>query len=249
MVDFGYKETEGEIRTHFVAVTTTKTTQHTTNIKPWTTNHDGKPVTRLHDKERILTHAAALQLISKKTTIPVPKLLGFGENPDGTAWIETERVTHGGIWLDLVQHWCRMPEGKKHVDGASECPECEQIAFANARRFVQDEVLPQLNSLRSDTTGLNGIVIPPLWIMDYDPETRWEPKKAAPGEEYVFCHGNLHAHSILMHAETLHVMKIVDWDNAGFLPEEFQLWTVERPKYEELFTDRERCKRLADMMV
>jgi hypothetical protein len=143
-----------------------------------------------------------------------------------------------------------MPPGKKHVDAETECAECEQIAFANARRYIQEEILPQLSSLRSDTTGLDGMVIPPLWVMDYDTETRWQPMKAASGEkEYIFCHGNLHARSIPMHAETLHVMKIVDWDNAGFFPEEFQVWTVERPKYEALFRDLEQCKKLSDMMV
>ncbi len=250
MVDWGFKETEGEIRTTYLAVTTTKTAVHTTNIQPWSTTRKGELLSRLHDKERILTHAAALELIAKKTTIPVPKLLGVGENPDGSAWIEIER-THGGIYLELVQHRCRMPPGKKHTSTDTECAECERIAMANARRYIQDEILPQLDSLRSDTTGLNGTVIPPLWIMDYDPATKWLPKKAVVGEEeYVFCHGNLHAHSILMHPETLHVMKVVDWDNAGFFPKEFQLWTTERDKYEELFFDnKERCKELSDMMV
>jgi hypothetical protein len=209
---------------------------------------NGELISRLYDKERMLNHAAALQLISSKTAIPVPKLLGSGENPDGTAWLETER-THGGIWLDLVGETCRMPPGKKHTDDG-ECEECARIAEANASRYIRDEILPQLNSLRSDTTGLNGVVIPPLWIMDYDPETYWPPKKAAAGEEeYVFCHGNLHAHSILMHAETLHVMKVVDWDNAGFFPKEFQRWTVRRPDYNELFTNTARCKELGDLMV
>jgi hypothetical protein len=52
-----------------------------------------------------------------------------------------------------------------------------------------------------------------------------------------------------MHAETLHVMKVVDWDNAGFFPAEFQRWTVRRPDYNELFTNTERCKELTDLMV
>jgi hypothetical protein len=85
MVVSGYKEKEGEIRTAFVAVTTTKSALHTTNIKPWSTDCQGNLITRLYDKERIQTHVAAQQLVSKKTSIPVPKLLGFGENPDGTA--------------------------------------------------------------------------------------------------------------------------------------------------------------------
>ncbi|KAG7287206.1 hypothetical protein NEMBOFW57_006711 [Staphylotrichum longicolle] len=246
MVTYGYEDKEGEIRTHFVTAITTKTTQHVANIKPWAINVKGETISRLYDKERILNHAAALQLIAAKTTIPVPKLLGFGENPDGTAWIEIER-THGGIWLDLVHDQCRMPPGKKHAPGG-ECFECERIAEANARRYIEDEILPQLESLRSDTTGLNGVVVPPLWIMDYDAKTYWPPKKADT-EEFVFCHGNLHAHSLLMHAETLHVLKVVDWDHAGFFPPEFQRWTLKRPHYEELFTNKARCKKLFDMMV
>ena len=242
MVLSGYKEKEGESRTHFVVQTTTKTALHTTNIAPWGRDRQGNLITRPHDKEHILTHAAALQLISTKTSIPVPKLLGSGENPDGTAWIEFER-THGGIWLDLVGEECRMPSGKKHVADGGECDECATIAEAHASRYIQDEILPQLHSLRSDTTGLGGTVIPPLWIMHYDPATSWPPKKAPSGEEeYVFCHGNLHA-------ETLHVLKVVDWDNAGFFPREFQRWTVRRDAYEELFENKKRCKELSDLMV
>ncbi len=241
----GYTEKEGEIRTSFETCITTKSAEFRVNVNPWATNMKGELISRLYGKERMVNHATALQLISNKTAIPVPKLIGSGENPDGTAWLETER-THGGIWLDLVGETCRMPPGKKHTEG--ECEECARIAETNASRYIQDELLPQLNSLRSDTTGLNGVVIPPLWIMDCDPKTSWPPN-TDPEQEYVFCHGNLHAHSILMHAETLHVMKIVDWDNAGFFPAEFQRWTVRRPDYEELFTNTERCKELAGLMV
>ena len=240
----GYKEKEGEIRSSFETRATTKSVEFRVNVKPWATNTEGELISRLYNKERMLNHAAALQLISTKTAIPVPKLIGSGENPDGTAWLETER-THGGIWLDLVGETCRMPPSKQHTEG--ECEECAQTAQANASRYIQNEILPQLNALRSDTTGLNGVVIPPLWIMDYDPETFWTPKTDLE-QKYVFCHGNLHAHSILMHAETLHVMKVVDWDNAGFFPAEFQHWTVTRLGY-EMFTNTERCKEFARLMV
>jgi hypothetical protein len=245
-------EKEGEIKTPFVKCVFTKFAQFQENLEPWATNAKRETISRFYDRERILNHATALQLISSKTTIPVPKLIGSGENPDGTAWIETER-THGGVWLDHVGQECRLPPGKQtHITTDNgECDECADIARANASRFILREVLPQLNSLRSNTTGLNDVVVPPLWIMDYDPETYWPPKTAADGSEpYVFCHGNLHAHSILMHAESLHVMKIVDWDNAGYFPSEFQAFaTVTRPGYEELFTNKERCKELSDLMA
>jgi hypothetical protein len=58
--------------------------------------------------------------------------------------------------------------------------------------------------------------------MFHDKTAYWPPKKSESGRaDYVFCHGNLHGHSILMHAETLHVLKIVDWDEAGYFPPEF----------------------------
>jgi hypothetical protein len=229
----GYEETEGEVLTPFYNSIKTKTAELKHSVKPWCKNGSGEVVSRRDDKERIVNYAAALQLVSQKTTIPVPPLFGFGENDDGTAWIEMER-THGGIWLPLVIDQCRMSAGKEHVV-EGECAECDRITKTNARRFLAGEVLPQLRSLTSDTTGLNGVVIPPLWVMEWERDAVWPPKTAASGrEEYVFCHGNLHAHSILMHAGTLHVLKIVDWEDAGYFPPEFlNVWSLERPGYEE----------------
>ncbi|KAK4031784.1 hypothetical protein C8A01DRAFT_41770 [Parachaetomium inaequale] len=198
MVVLGYQEKEGESLTPFYNLITTKSAQLKHSVKPWHKTTNGELASRLYDKERILNYAAALQLVSKKTTIPVPRLIGFGESDDGTAWIEIER-THGG-----------------HVEDGGECDECDRIARANGRRFIAEEVIPQLNSLTSDTTGLDGVVIPPLWVTFHDKTAHWPPKKSTSGQpEYVFCHGNLHGHSILMHAETLHVLKVVDWDEAG----------------------------------
>jgi hypothetical protein len=163
MVVLGYKEKEGESLTPFYNLITTKSTQLKQSVKPWQKTTNGELVSRLYNNERVLNYAAALQLISKRTTIPVPRLISFGSNDDGTAWIETERV-HGGVWLDVVRDQCRMPTGKKHVEDGNECDECDRIARANARRFIADEVLPQLNSLTSDTTGLDGVVIPSVWV-------------------------------------------------------------------------------------
>ncbi|KAG7284789.1 hypothetical protein NEMBOFW57_009401 [Staphylotrichum longicolle] len=249
MAVLGYKEKEGESLTTFYNLITTKSVQLKQSVKPWMKTHNGELASRLYNKERILNYAAALQLISKRTTIPVPKLIDFGENDDGTAWIETER-THGGVWLDVVRDQCRMPPGKKHVDDGNECDECDRIARANARRFITQEVIPQLNSLTSDTTGLDGLVIPPLWVMFHDKTAFWPPKRSTSGQqEYVFCHGNLHGHSMLMHAETLHVLKIVDWEDAGYFPPEFQVWSVERKDYEALYEDEEQRKRLTELML
>ena len=52
-----------------------------------------------------------------------------------------------------------------------------------------------------------------------------------------------------MHAETLHVLKIVDWDEAGYFPPEFQVWSVERADYEALYENEEQRKRLTGLML
>jgi hypothetical protein len=88
--------------------------------------------------------------------------------------------------------------------------------------------------------------------MDHERETYWPPKKAESGEQkYVLCYGDLHAHSILMHVETLHVMKVVDWGNAGYFHPEYQVYLVRRRDYEELFTNKKRGEKvtLSQLMV
>ncbi|KAK3897429.1 hypothetical protein C8A05DRAFT_47956 [Staphylotrichum tortipilum] len=192
MVVSGYVEREAEIVTAYQKYITTKTALHQAAVKPWQPGAGGAPVSRLYSNERLLNHAAALQFISSKTTIPMPKLLGFGTNPDGTAWLETER-TPGGLWLDVVRDRCRMPAGRRHTDG--ECDECGAIARANAARFLTNEVIPQLNTLTSDTTGLDGVVIPPLWVMHHRPGTHWPPRKAREGERLVLWIGMMRGSS------------------------------------------------------
>jgi hypothetical protein len=51
-----------------------------------------------------------------------------------------------------------------------------------------------------------------------------------------------------VHAETLQVLKIVDWDEAGYFPPEFQVWSVERAGYEALYENEEQRKRLTGLM-
>ncbi|KAK4120146.1 hypothetical protein N657DRAFT_636826 [Parathielavia appendiculata] len=191
---FGYEEKEGEVLAPSYKLIKSKTVELNQIVKPWFNNGKGEVVGRRYDKERMLNNAAALQHISKRTTIPVPRLIGFGVNADGTAWIEMER---------------RVPDAdRQEARRRGECAECDRIAKANARRFVTDEVLPQLRSLISDTGGLNVVVIPPL---------------------------------IMMHADTLHVLKIVDWENGGYFPPKFlNVWSLERSDYEEYYANGER---------
>ncbi|KAK3984340.1 hypothetical protein QBC44DRAFT_337184 [Cladorrhinum sp. PSN332] len=63
--------------------------------------------------------------------------------------------------------------------------------------------------LTSKTTGPNGMVIPPLRVMEWEKDAAWPVKESPTGEdEHIFCHGNLHAHCIMMHVETLYTSEL-----------------------------------------
>jgi aminoglycoside phosphotransferase len=170
--------------------------------------------------ERITNEARALKLISKRTNIPVPKLIEHGTNPDGTRYIVTERIA--GIALNTFLHRkCSYLE--KHTN-AIECTVCRDKAYKNALHFIESIVLPQLEQLKSTERGLEGFVMPPRWL---NPDARppfvgrGTPLRTLPQEKakYVFQHGDLAAHNIIMDPRTLEVKALIDWEYAGyFLP-------------------------------
>lgn len=162
----------------------------------------------VRNHERIANEAEALKLVSKRTTIPVPRLIKHGVHPDGRQYLVTELIR--GKSLDKF-----IGE-----DGA-------EIAYANALRFVENIVLPQLKKLRSKERGIHGFVMPPSWISTSEPpwkgKTHWKtlPLKEP---EYVFQHGDIAAHNIMMDTNTLQVIALIDWEYAGFFPPGMERW-------------------------
>ena len=199
---------------------------------------DGSIITRRWIEERLYNEAAALRLVAEKTTIPVPKVIGVGKDDNGLAYLETELLP--GIDLERIAHQCRMQEGELHVEEGP-CEQCGSIAKKKTERFIVEEVLPQLEKLRHTTTGLDGFVLPPPWILEYDERTHWEPK-STDSASYVFCHGDLAAHNIMIDPNGLDVVGIIDWEHAGYFPPEFQVWFVDRQRYWDYFRDTERIK-------
>lgn len=63
--------------------------------------------------ERFANGAAALNLISTHTTIPVPRLKGWGRDHNGLCFFETERVL-GSVRCDQTGDQCRMPQCASH---------------------------------------------------------------------------------------------------------------------------------------
>lgn len=80
--------------------------------------------------------------------------------------------------------------------------------------------------------------MPPSWL-SADVQPPWKGKKSwktLPLQEpgYVFQHGDLAAHNILVDPQTLQVKPLIDWEYAGFSPPGMQRWpgTLDQTIYE-----------------
>ena len=89
--------------------------------------------------------------------------------------------------------------------------------------FVEGVVLPQLATLRSRSTGLGGVVVPPRWVLEYDKRESW-PVLTSEWEEHVFIHHDLVPHNLLIHTQTLEVLALVGHGgrSTGIFPPELQ---------------------------
>ncbi|KAI0964904.1 hypothetical protein F4678DRAFT_477010 [Xylaria arbuscula] len=79
--------------------------------------------------------------------------------------------------------------------------------------------------------------MPPCWLsIDVDPPWKgkglWKTLRLAE-PEYVFQHGDLAAHNIIMDPQTLQVMALIDWEYSGFFPPGMENWpgTLNRDVY------------------
>jgi hypothetical protein len=105
------------------------------------------------------------------------------------------------------------------------CEDCWEIAYSPANKFVRETVLPQLRSLKSITTGLNGFVLPPPWVLEHDKRTEW-PSKLSSTDEYVFSHIDLTANNIVLGSQTLEVKTLFDREDSGYFPPTVEVHAV-----------------------
>ncbi|TQN67571.1 hypothetical protein CSHISOI_07869 [Colletotrichum shisoi] len=196
-------------------------------------NRSGQPVTDPWLGQRFTNEAKALQLIRDFTNIPVPKVVSYGNDQDGLWYLETELITKS-VRCDMAGDSCRMPH--LHNTHSGYCLQCATIAKNNADNFVRETVLPQLRALTSNTTGLEGFVNPPGWVLEYDKRQEWPVKKSVT-RDFVFCHHDLTSYNILLDWQTLDVKAVIDWEDCGFFPPEIQQWKYTRAERFELFED------------
>ncbi|KAK6842247.1 hypothetical protein PG987_003107 [Apiospora arundinis] len=235
-----------DVTYEFTATTFTKTSRLPFNDK----RLDGTDYVwfRSWNHERITNEARALELVRRRTTIPVPKLLDHGIHPDGRRYLVTELIE--GVLLNKFRdRSCSMPEARKHSDGTP-CNTCLDQAYSNALGFIRDTVVPQLAELKSKERGILGFVMPPSWLSpDVQPPWKgnveyWQtlPLKVP---KYEFQHGDLAAHNLIMDPQTLQAKALIDWEYAGFFPPGMERWpaTLDSDVY------RKRGDRLADAIA
>lgn len=167
-----------------------------------------------------------MELVSRKTDIPVPQLLGHGTYSDGRRYLKTKFI--GGPRLDTFpSRSCSKPEGQKHTNDTP-CKDCSDQAYRNALKFISGTVLPQLTAMTSRSRGIDEFVMPPSWLSP-DIQPPWigkESWKTLPLEtpEYVFQHGDIAAQNIIMDPQTLEVKALIDFEYAGFYPPGMENW-------------------------
>ncbi|KAF1959179.1 hypothetical protein CC80DRAFT_490154 [Byssothecium circinans] len=186
---------------------------------------------------RLQNEAAALELIRQHTSIPVPVVHSCQRDEKGVMRLVVQHID--GITASSVVNQCRKPQGRSHVD-SGRCAECEEIVADKVNTYIEGTVIPQLQKLTSSWTGLNGFVLPPPRIEQYDRRDTWAPKQSSVPNDYVFCHADLARTNILVHPTTLDVVCIIDWETAGYFPAQLErpLWRLNYMEYMQTFEDK-----------
>jgi Phosphotransferase enzyme family len=166
---------------------------------------------------------AALRYIAEHTAIPVPKVITY-EIQNGTHYLTMERKN--GIPLDEVDDRDKLE------------------ALQKTRDFLNTTVLPELQRLTSKRLGgLTGHVLPPERVRSRIPNQSCS-SRICPSASYVFCHGDLAQHNILVDPSSLEVTAIIDWENSGFFPP-----ICEEPLWLRTAAERQRSPSEADYDV
>ncbi|KAI1313156.1 hypothetical protein F5Y03DRAFT_156620 [Xylaria venustula] len=196
---------------------------------------------RPYVKERLKVEPMALGLLANRTTIPVPKLVASGTDDNGLHYVATQYI-FGSVRGDMAALECRMPAVHRPLQVNTPCRACTDTVRANAERFVREVVLPQLKMLRGCSTSLNGLVVPPRWVLEHDQRNSW-PVVTSELEEYVFVHHDLVVHNLLFHTQTLEVLALVDMEECGYFPPELQQWKYDRVGQFSLYEDGNLVRR------
>ncbi|CCE30266.1 uncharacterized protein CPUR_04114 [Claviceps purpurea 20.1] len=164
--------------------------------------------------DRLRNEAAVLQFVAKHTTIPVPEFLALWEE-NGLVHLKTALVENG---IEL-----------RNVDES-----LLSTAITSVTAQLESDILPQLRRLRRNFMGSPDPelpVIPPRRFWQAKEKRVW-PSMTKDTDECVLCHTDLDRQNILVDPNTFKIVSILDWETAGYFPQEWELplWTVNGPQ-------------------
>ncbi|KAG6148720.1 hypothetical protein E4U37_007338 [Claviceps purpurea] len=174
----------------------------------------GNPAVNPYIADRLRNEAAVLQFVAKHTTIPVPEFLALWEE-NGLVHLKTALVENG---IEL-----------RNVDES-----LFSTAIMSVTAQLESDILPQLRRLRRNFMGSPDPelpVIPPRRFWQAKEKRVW-PSMTKDTDEYVLCHTDLDRQNILVDPNTFKIVSILDWETAGFFPQEWELplWTINGPQ-------------------
>ncbi|KAL9640697.1 MAG: hypothetical protein Q9204_000608 [Flavoplaca sp. TL-2023a] len=195
------------------------------------TRYDGEPGLGYYNLDRLQNERDAMTFVAHNTSIPVPRVLEWSVDDDGTASLTMETVE--GRTLEEL------------LEGDDLTEEEKALLMRNVESFMDDIVSPQLATLGSATMGqLAGVLFfPPRCDRTHMPShpngALAEPAKQASAERYTFCHNDLARGNIVIHSDSFEVKYILDWEYAGFFPPgfEFPYWRYSLQDYCEWDND------------
>ena len=190
---------------------------------------DGTVAKSRFERERLVNERDALLFLAENSSIPVPRVLEWSDI-DGVGSLTVARIS--GDTFDAVYDSLEPSDQAK--------------LERNTLSYIEETVVPQLQSLRSTKMGqLAGIVFPPVRVISQDERPRWEARTSTESR-YVYCHNDLAGHNIMVDPATLTVNAIVDWEYSGFFPKEmeFPFWKVDRNES----YDEEHCNKMIELL-
>ncbi|CAK7266802.1 hypothetical protein SEPCBS57363_002277 [Sporothrix epigloea] len=115
------------------------------------------------------------------------------------------------------------------------------MAIQNVTAQMESDILPQLRRLRRKFIGSADPDLPvtvPSFLWRWR-DTRVWPRIESKEDDFVFEHNELDQRNILVDPETFRIVSIIDWEAAGFFPED---WELLKWKSKEVSGDRFRLE-------
>lgn len=211
--------------------TFTPTTFTKRQVRPseYTLRNDGTVAKSHFERERLENERDALIFIAENSSIPVPRVLEWSDI-DGVGSLTVERIRGDSF---SVVYDTLEPSDQAKLE-------------RNTLSYVEETLVPQLQSLRSTKMGqLAGIVIPPVRVSCLDDRPQWEARTSTTSR-YVYCHNDITTNNIIVDPVTLTVNAIVDWEYSGFFPKEmeFPFWK----KSQEESLEEEHCYKMIELL-